>query len=273
LNGRLAVIVVCLVEACVGVSSARAETAERDALVLQAQGALEAGRPVEAIAAFEAIADRGVVDARVSFGRGLAYAQRARIAEAPGDLGRAVHGLEEARDLTRDAELAREATRALVIVRSEVARRRTRAGEPATLDQLPSLGESIVRLLPEDAWSLLALALSIALGASLFVRSWTKVRRRRIGANIAIGVSAPLLFGAGACAASARDDRLHRSDAIVVTPHARPSDERHVAIASEPTLPEGARVRVLTAAPDWSRIRWGSLEAWIPSSALRLLAK
>jgi hypothetical protein len=272
---RVAIAALCAFAAAASLAetSARADGSERDALLAQASAALEAGRPVEAISAFEALADRGVVDARVSFGRGLAYAHRARIAETPGDLGRAAHGFEEARDLTRDPELAREASRALALVRSEVARRRTRAGEPATVDPLPSLGESIVRLLPENAWSGLALALSIVLGLALFVRSWTDARRKRIGATIAASVSAPLLVATAVCAASARDDRLHRREAIVVAPQARPADDRHVALPSEPPLPEGARVRVLSSATDWSRIRWGTLEAWVPSSALRPLAR
>jgi hypothetical protein len=254
-------------------TAGHAEPGEKDALLAQAGAALEAKRPLEAIAAYEALADRGVVDARVSFDRGLAYALRARIAESAGDLGRAAHGFEEARDLTRDPSLARDATRALAGIRAEVARRRTRTGEPATIEQLPSFGESFVRVLGEGAWSWLALVLSFGLGASLFVRSWAASPRARIGAAIGASVSAPLLVVCAVSAAAARDDRLHRADAVVVLPGTRPTDDRHIALPSEPSLPEGARVRVLLAAPDWSRVRWGSLEAWVPSASLRALAR
>jgi len=82
----------------------------------KATDALAGGKPGDAIALFEALADRGVVDENVSFDRGLAYAARVRIgAEQPGDLGRAAHGFEEARALTTDKALERDAFSALAI--------------------------------------------------------------------------------------------------------------------------------------------------------------
>ena len=63
------------------------------AIFASATAALSAERHAEAIARFEALADRGVVDPVVSYDRGLAYAARVRAKnEQPGDLGRAAHG-------------------------------------------------------------------------------------------------------------------------------------------------------------------------------------
>src|ERR1700690_2497168 len=94
---------------------------EADPLFASATEALAAGHPADAIADLEGLADRGVVDAAMSFDRGLAYAQRVRIGgEQPGDLGRAAHGFEEARALTRDAKMIEDATAALTTIRAEV---------------------------------------------------------------------------------------------------------------------------------------------------------
>src|ERR1019366_8074732 len=69
--------------------SAAAATEETDALFKDGVASLQAGRPAQAIASFEALADRGVVDPSASYARGLAYAMRVRIGgEVAGDLGR-----------------------------------------------------------------------------------------------------------------------------------------------------------------------------------------
>src|SRR5262245_40019358 len=111
------------------------EETDPAALFRGANEALAGNRPSEAIAKLEALADRGVVDAVVSFDRGLAYAARVRAgAEQAGDLGRAAHGFEEARELTHDTALATDATNALAVVRSEIARRRSRSGESIEIE-------------------------------------------------------------------------------------------------------------------------------------------
>jgi hypothetical protein len=246
---------------------------EDDALFARGVGALVAERPKEAIDAFEALADRGVLDAAVSYDRGLAYAHRARIAEVPGDLGRAAHGFEEARDLTRTDLLAKDATRALAAIRSEVARRRTHAGEPVEVEQHPSLGESVARLLPDDTWAVLALIASIAFALALTVRRTSQARRARIGATITAAIAGAAAALLVACAWFARSDRLGREEAVLVAPAARPADARHIALASESPLPEGARVRVIGSDGEYTHIRWGALDAWLPSNTLRALPR
>jgi hypothetical protein len=246
---------------------------DADALLRDATKALADGRAGDAVATFEALADRGVLDAAVSYDRGLAYASRVRIgAEVPGDLGRAAQAFEESRALAGDPSLADDATRALAVIRSEVARRRGRSGEPVELDQGSSLGRTVMHLVSEDAWSFGAGAASIALGVALFVRWLTSSRRARVGATITAGVAAPLLVAFALLAVAMRDERLHRREAVVVTAAARPSDERGISIPNASPLPEAALVEIVAERAGWVRVRWGSVDAWVASSSVRPVA-
>ena len=236
--------------------------------------ALRDGRAADAISSFEALADRGVVDPVLSYDRGLAYATRVRIgAEAPGDLGRAAHGFEEARDLTHDARLADDASRALVLIRSEVARRRVRAGETVEVDPARSLARTLAGLLSEDAWSAIAVAASSVLGFGLFVLWLATARRVRIAGGVASGIAGPVLAVAAVMTMAARHDRNHLREAVVVVANVRPSNERGTTAPGAAPLPEGARVEVVDAHGTWDRIRFGSIETWVASSALRPLAR
>lgn len=209
-------------------SFAAASRADDDPAALFAQGerALKDGKASEAIAAFEALADRGVVDPVASYDRGLAYATRVHIgAEMPGDLGRAAQGFEEARDLSREPRLCDDALRALTMVRSEVARRRARAGQPVEVDPGRLLARTLAGLLAEDTWAWLSVAASALLAVALFAR-WVRPERRvRIGAGVAAGVAAPVLALSVAMTLASRHDRLDVREAVVVTAGARPTDD------------------------------------------------
>jgi hypothetical protein len=260
------------------VVSSRRAFADDDAATLMASGtkALHDGRASDAITAFEALADQGVVDAVASYDRGLAYAARVHIgAEMPGDLGRAAHGFEEARDLTRDPKLADDATSALTILRSEVARRRTQAGQPVEADPGRSLLRTVAGLLSEDTWDVLAILSSATLAIGLFTRTRTRTtqRRLRVGAGVAAGLAAPALVVAIVMVLSARHDRLDLREAIVVSPSARPSDEHGLVAPGATPLPEGARVELVEERSMWTRVRFGALDAWVPTSALRELSR
>ena len=155
------------------------EDTEPTALFRAATDALAGDRPAEAIAKLEALGDRGIVDPVVSYDRGLAYAGRVRAgAEQPGDLGRAAHGFEEARELSRDRALVADATTGLAAVRAEVAKRRSRAGDPIEFEHGVSLGRSIVKLLPENVWAVLAAVCSLALAVGIVLRSRAESRGR-----------------------------------------------------------------------------------------------
>lgn len=253
-----------------------AHAIDDDASALFAQGsaALADGRPADAIAALEALADRGVVDPVASYDRGLAYAMRARIGtELPGDLGRAAHGFEEARELSRDAALIEDASRALAAIHSEVARRRMREGEPVEVDPGRSLAHAVAKLLSEDTWSVLGILASVALAVGLFIRAFASERRIRISGGVAAGVAAPILVVAVSMTLAARHDRTRVREAVVVVGNARPTDERGITIPGGTPLPEGARVELVETEGARSRVRYGTIEARIPSGALRELAR
>ena len=236
--------------------------------------ALHQGRPGDAIAQLEALADRGVLDPVASYDRGLAYAARVRIgAEVPGDLGRAAHGFEEARELSRDPRLADDANRALMVVRSEVARRRTRAGESVDVDAGRSLARAVAHLLSEDVWASCAAALSAVLAAGLFIRWLSRGSRSRAVGGVAAGVAAPLLAIAVAMNLASRRDRESLREAVVVSADARPTNERGIAIPGGVRLPEGARVEIVESRAAWTRVRFGATDAWVSSEALRELAR
>ena len=236
--------------------------------------ALEGGNASDAITAFESLADRGIVDSSASFDRGLSYALRVRLgAEKPGDLGRAAHGFEEARDLAADPATRDAATRALTLVRGEVARRRARSGEPIEVEQSPPPHVAIARVLAEDAWAGLAIAASCMLAITLAVRMRTGARRVKIGATIGVALTAVVLLGSTWATTLRRSERLSLEEAVVVTQNARPADVLGLAHQGASPLPEGARVQIVEQNGGLIRIRWGSLDAWLPASTLRTLAK
>jgi hypothetical protein len=236
--------------------------------------ALQEGRAGDAIAAFEALADRGVVDAAASYDRALAYAARVRLGdEVSGDLGRAAHGFEEARDLSDDARLADDAARALVVVRSEVARRRMRAGQPVEVDPSRSLARALSRLLSEDVWAVLCALAAVALGAGLFVRWFGRSPRARLTGGVTAGVAVPVLAVAMAMTLAVRRDRGTLREAVVISPAARPTDERGIALGGATPLPEGARVEIIAERGGASRVRFGPTDAWVASGVLREMAR
>jgi len=256
------------------VPAAPAATENVDADFAHASEALAGGRAGDAIALFEALADRGVVDENVSFDRGLAYAERVRMgAEQPGDLGRAAHGFEEARSLAQSKALERDAVSALGAIRTEVARRRARSGTGTEVEPNPSVGELIVRLASEDAWAVAAALASLIAGIGLYVRAEATRRRMKISGSTAFAVAAPLCVAFALLAWTARENRLTMREAVVVNPNARPLDARGIALPNANPLPEGARLRTLNVSTGSTEIQWGALHAWVPSAAVRAIAR
>ena len=248
---------------------------ESDALFAHGVAALESGHPAAAIADFEALADRGVIDANASYDRGAAYAMRVRVGgEQAGDQGRAAQGFEEARALTGDALLDRDASLALDVVRAEVARRRARAGEPVEIDPgVPTL-RAIAGWLDEDTWLMLGAAASLLLAAGLFARRAARSSRLRVSSAIVVIGSALLLTGALVFKTRARSDRLGLREAVIVASGARPCDEHGIAITGAAPLPEAARVELLDAESGaLSHVRFGAIQTRIPSGTLRGIAR
>ena len=250
--------------------------AEQDPQALLASGvdALRQGHADDAIASLETLADLGVADPVASYDRGLAYSLRVRVGgEVPGDLGRAVHGFEEARDLSHSRGLSDDASRALAIVRAEIVRRRLRAGESIETEPGRSLGRTVTELVDENTWALTAASASLVLSLGLFVHWLARARSVRIAADIATGVASPVLLVAVLTTLAARNDRWHLQEAIVVVPSAHLTDERGVARPGSVPLPEGARVELVEQRGAVARVRFGRVDAWVASSGLRELAR
>jgi hypothetical protein len=252
----------------------RGEETDPTALFKAATDALASDRPTEAIAKLEALGDRGIVDAVVSYDRGLAYAARVRAgAEQPGDLGRSAHGFEEARELSHDDALVSNATTALAEVRAEVSRRRSRAGDPIEIESGVSLGRSIVKLLPENVWAVLAAICSLALSAGIVLRGRAQQKRLRVAGSTTCAIAGGLLVVLAVVLSSARDTRRHVREAVVIAPNPRLLDEKHVALMSVAPLPEGARVELLDEGADFAHVLSGRAAGWLPSGTVLPIAK
>ncbi len=271
-RGAVAVIMtMALLFLAGGTARAADETASLFAAGVKA---LEQSRPQDAVANFEALADRGVTDASASYDRGLAYAMRVRMgAEQPGDLGRAAQGFDEASALAADPTLRENAMRAAAAVRAEVARRKAREGTAVDMDQTDSPWRTLTHALPEDAWTYLALVGSLAVGVGLFMRWLGRSSRVRAAAAVTILAAVPSTVIFAALSRAARADRLYFRDAVVVVPEARPTDEHGIPVPGATALPEAARVEVLGTRAAWTEVRWGPTQTWIPSGALRPIAR
>lgn len=251
-----------------------AEDTDPATLFRAATDALTGDRPAEAIALLEALGDRGIVDPVVSYDRGLAYAGRVRAGtEQPGDLGRAAHGFEEARELSRDPALVADASSALAAVRAEVAKRRARAGDPIELDHGVSLGRSIVKLLPENVWAVLAAVCSFALAIGIVLRARAQRKRLMVAGTTTSAIAGGLLVVISFVLSAARDQRLHVKEAVVIAPSTRLLDDKHVALLSVAALPEGARVQLIDEGADFAHVLAGRAVGWLPSSTVLPLAK
>jgi hypothetical protein len=237
-----------------------------DAVVAQAAEAMAAGRDDDAIAALEALADRGIVHPDASFDRGLAYARRARSERAAsGDLGRAAAGFEEAL-LLRPSDA--EAAAALEVVRGEVARRRARRGKDDV-----SVGDPpdrlVVGLLPELGWAALAVASSLVLALGLELRRRPPGPLRVAGAlGVPLGALGVLLFTPATWWAGlmARERGL----GVVVAPEVTLVDDAGGPVDA-PVVPEAARVETGERRGERVHVRWGSYEGWAPNEAVRRL--
>lgn len=246
---------------------------ENAELSRDAYQAIQEKKPGEAIDKLELLADRGVVDPVISFQRGRAYAERVRMEhDEPGDLGRAIHGFEEARELTRSGPVFDSATRALEILRAEVARRRARSGDPVDIEDL-SLSRSIVRLLSENVWAAFAIATSIAFALSLAIRARTKQARIKTAITTAAAIALPLTLLTAGLAYAARYDRTSMREGIVIGSNVKPADARHITMQSKSPLAEGARVRLLEAEEGYVHIHTGTLNAWVPEDKVLPLVK
>jgi hypothetical protein len=242
-------------------------TPQQDDRFKSAVASLNAGKPEEAILALEALRDDGIDDASVSFDLGLGYLSRAHIAEAPGDLGRAVFAFEEAKMLTRSDVLHAECTRIAGEVRSVIAKRRARLGQPTDMEEAPPPSRAFSAILPEDTWAEIALACAALLFLGLALRDRVG-GRGKVAASIIAAGSFVLMLTAGAATSQRKTDRLSLEEAIVVADEVRPTDDKHIVLADAPALVAGTRVRVLDRRAGYVEVRTHGQTAWIPDRTL-----
>ena len=267
------------------VFAGHAMAAEEDAASLFPKGvaALREGSVNEAVETFEALADRGFVHPDASFDRALSYLGRVRAGvERPGDLGRAAAALEETlllRGDDRDAEMALE------LVRAEVARRRSRSGSSTEVDARPTIDRAVFGFASEWTWAILAAFSSLVLTAGLVLRlvaaqmaDADSARESpheaaiHLASTIAVPIGAVCLVVFAVLAAGARQLRLTTSDGVVVATEAHLLNEKGV-LTSRGAIPEAARVELGEQRGALVHIRWGAVEGWTQSDAVRRLAR
>lgn len=244
---------------------------DTSALFARGNQALQQGTPNEAISAFESLADRGVTDASLSFNRGLSYAVRVRInAGQPGDLGRAIHGFEEARTLSHDEGLVHSAESALLMLRGEVASRQMLRGASLEVDRPPPLSRMLSSALPLRVWNAICISASILFAVALLARTRLN-ERAHLAAAIVASILAPVWGYSLAMSHFAERSRVSRHEAVVVTENLRLGTEQGLIPGGADSLPEGARVEVVSTRDGWSRVEWGRSKGYVPIGAIRLI--
>ena len=265
-----------------------AAATEEDATSLFQKGvaALREGSLNEAVEMFEALADRGFVHPDASFDRALSYLGRVRAGvERPGDLGRAAAALEETLLLRADD---RDAETALELVRAEVARRRARSGSSTDVDARPTIDRAVFGFASEWTWSILAALSSLLLTAGLVLRvvaaqiadagAGATMREMpyegaiHLASTIAVPIGAACLLVFALLAAGARELRLTTNDGVIVAPEAHLLTEKGV-LTSRSAIPEAARVELGEQRGALVHVRWGAVEGWTQSDAVRRLAR
>jgi hypothetical protein len=268
---RLALAVACAGLLGTLAPAAHAETSEQ--AYTAALTALGNGTPNDAIDRMELLADQGVANADASLLRAAAYLARADGSGAqPGDLGRAAAALSEAL-LLRPGDA--QAERGLEAVQAEIARRKSKHQESVVVR--PRLSRAIAALLPEQLWATLALLSSLAVALGVVVRRLAQKPLPRLAGMVAISVGSALMVAFGSGAYAAEQFRVSSQPAVIVVPEARLTNEQGRQLPSKrgadtTAVPEGATVYVRERREGRCLVEWGSTDAWLRSSELRLLA-
>jgi len=262
--------------ACAGLVSltapeAHAETPQE--AYVAAHAVLSKGAANEAIDRMELLADQGVANADASLLRAAAYLARADGSGAqPGDLGRAAAALNEALLLRPDDA---QAERGLEAVQAEIARRKSKHQESVLVR--PRLSRAIAALLPEQLWATLALLSSLAVALGVVVRRVAQKPLPRLTGMVAISVGSALTLAFGSGAYASEQFRANSQPAVVVVPEARLTNPQGRQLpakrgADTTAVPEGATVYVRERHEGRCLVEWGSTDAWLRASEIRLLA-
>jgi hypothetical protein len=240
------------------------------------RAAIERGAFSDAIDRLELWSDQGMLDATLSFDRGVAYLGRAESpAKRATDLGQAVAGFEEALALDPADDEARLALGRIREVLSE-----RRAKDNAGVVARPRLLRAITGLVGENVWAGLAvlgsLLLALGLGGRLFMREL----ELRLGGSIAAVSGLFFLALGGGLAAAGHHLRQHFAPAVVIVDEARLLDAEGRPVgagargpsslgAAADRVPEGSLVHIAELRGGLVRIEWGDGEAWLNAAQLR----
>lgn len=263
---RAALLCLALTGALLGPAQAQAEDADVEQAFSSATEALKKDRVDDALVSLEALADRGVLHPAVSYQRGLAYAKRAHGPDAqPGDLGRAASGFEESLRLD---PLDADATKALELVRAEVARRRARQDKKDALVR-PSPDRVLLTAVSPDVWTVLAAGAALLFAIGLLLRL-ASARGLRVTSAVLAPLSALFLLVLAPAAWTSRHIADTRRPGVIVATGADISDDDGKSIGA-PEIPEASLVEVGERRGENILVRYGSYEGWVPARAVRVL--
>ena len=240
------------------------------------QAELQRGAFSDVIDRLELWSDQGMLDATLSFDRGVAYLGRAESpAKRATDLGQAVAGFEEALALDPADD---EAQLALGRIREVLSERRGK--DTAGVVARPRLLRALTGLVGENVWAGLAvfgsLLVSLGLAARLFLRSLEV----RLGGSIAAVSGLFFLAVGGGLALAGHHLRQHFVPAVVIVDEARLLDAEGRPVsagargpsslgAAADRVPEGSLVHIAETRGGLVRIEWGDGEAWLNAAQLR----
>jgi hypothetical protein len=240
---------------------------------------LEQGAFSEAIAELELWSDRGVVEADLSFNRGVAYLGRAESpARRRADLGQALAAFEEARHLDPQDE---EATLIIERIRTSIATERAKRDADRVVAR-PRLARALLGLVGENIWAGLGAAGSGVLSLGLGVWLWARSERARLAGGLAAAFGLLLgALGAGMALAGMRL-RASTAPAVVVVEEARlqGADGLPLEVArgastlgeASNRVPEGTLVHIGAERGSLIQIEWGDRDAWLNARDVRRLA-
>lgn len=263
-----------------GSAPGAAQQAPAPAEIAAVQAAVARGSFSEAIDQLEHWSDQGLVDATLSFDRGVAYLGRAESsAHRPADLGQAAAAFEEALALSPDDE---EAHLVLQRIRETISERRAKAQDGGVVAR-PRLLRALTGLIGEAAWAVAALLGSLLLALGLGGRLFLKSHETRLGGAIVAVAGGCLLLLGGGMAAAGRHLRRDFMPAVVIVEEARLLDAegRPMTGARGPSaldaagdrVPEGSLVHIVEARGALAKIEWGDGEAWLNAAQLRRIAR
>jgi len=237
-------------------SSAAAQSTRE--LLDRANGDLLGGRPEDALATYDALAESDIQDPDLEYNRALAHAQL-------NQLGAALLHLERAQSYAPGDD---QVQAAIQKVQDELGQRSAERKGEATVQTRPPLLEAMTAGISAGALAVL-LWLSVAVCSLACI---TLLRAHREGARLAAGVTASVAllcagltgFGLAVKAGAFRDGER----AVVVVPE--------LAVRSGPDdtappvglLDEGGRAELLERRGRYTRLRAGSVRGWVQKAGV-----